>query len=276
MRPTYPPPDEALKVAQALVEEVGQMLRARFAAGERTARPKADATLVTAADREADRRLVEGLQAAFPGLPVLSEEGTTRWPDDAHAGWVVDPLDGTTNFAVGWPLWGVSVAYVVEGHPVAGMLHYPTLDLTVTATRDGGAWLGERRLAVKRTTQPGDVALVAIDSRAARRLRVLVPWKARISGCATYDFFSVAAGHAVAALHASPKVWDLAAVWLIVREAGGLWRPWDGEAQVRAPFPLQPGEDYAWRSFPLLAAASEETLARLGRQLAPWSDGALV
>ncbi|HEY57378.1 MAG TPA: inositol phosphatase [Anaerolineae bacterium] len=270
----HPTPEKALAVARPLTEEVGRVLLARFVAGERTARQKADTTLVTEADREADRRLVEGLRAAFPGLPVLSEEGATRWPAAAPAGWVVDPLDGTTNFAVGWPIWGVSVAYVVEGWPVAGVLHYPTLGLTVTATR-GGAWMGKRRITVQRTTQPGGGALVALCSRTARRVRVLPPWKARISGCATYDFLSVAAGQTVAALHASPKVWDLAAVWLIVREAGGLWRPW-GEARAGEPFPLHPGEDYASRAFPLLAAASEEALARLGRQLAPWAGEALV
>ena len=115
---------------------------------------------------------------------------------------------------------------------------------------------------------------MALCSRTARRLRVLAPWKARISGCATFDYLSVAAGQAVLAFHASPKVWDLAAVWLIVAEAGGLWRPWAGEQAM--PFPLEPNTAYEQRAFPMLAAAGEAALALLPQRVAPWEGPPLV
>ncbi len=267
MTPRPPAPAAALRVAQALATEVGRDLLARWAAGAAPAQVKADASLVTAADQEADQRLSAGLRAAFPHLPVLSEEGSTLWPAHAEAGWVVDPLDGTTNFALGAPIWGVSVAYVLAGAPAAGVVHFPALGLTVTAVRGQGAWAGERRLRVRPGLAPGGVALVALCSRTARRWRVLAPWKARVWGSAAYEATTVALGLSVAALHASLKVWDLAAVWLIVREAGGLWLPWGGP--TREPFPLAPGVDYAERAYALAAVAGEAVAAQLDERLQP-------
>ncbi len=269
MTPPPPTPSAALRVAEALALEVGRDLLARFSARGQKARTKADASLVTAADQEADRRLSAGLRAAFPTLPVLSEEGETTWPVGATAGWVVDPLDGTTNFALGLPIWGVSVAYIQEGTPAAGVVHFPALGLTVTAVRDQGAWSARQRLRVRPNPAPGGVALVALCSRTARRLRVLAPWKARVWGSATYEATTVALGQSVAALHASLKVWDVAAVWLIVREAGGLWRPWGGSAAL--PFPLTPGTDYAEQAYPLMAVAGEAMVDQLGERLRPWA-----
>ncbi len=264
-----PTPQEALHVARPLVEQVGAWLLTRFRAGPTSARAKADTSLVTAADEEADRRLRAGLQAAFPSLPVLSEEGETTWPSEATAGWVVDPLDGTTNFAAGVPLWGVSVAYVQDGRPVAGVVCFPPLGWTVTAWKGGGAWQGERRWQT-RPTGPGEghTALVALCSRAARQLRVLQPWKARVWGAATYDACAVASGQAVLAVGSRLKVWDLAAVWVIVQEAGGVWHPWAEGSTL--PFPLRPGMDYAGQSFPMLAAASEGVLHRWRARVRPW------
>ncbi len=269
MTPRPPAPFAALRVAEALAVEVGRDLLAQFASGRQTAHTKADASLVTAADQEADRRLAAGLRAAFPALPVLSEEGETTWPAGATAGWVVDPLDGTTNFALGVPIWGVSVAYVLGGFPAAGVVHFPALGLTVTAVRDQGAWAGGRRLRVRPDPAPGGVALVALCSRTARRLRVLAPWKARVWGSAAYEATTVALGQSVAALHASLKVWDVAAVWLIVREAGGLWRPWGEGAAL--PFPLTPGTDYAERAYPLMAVAGDVLMAQLEERLQPFA-----
>jgi myo-inositol-1(or 4)-monophosphatase len=120
-----------------LLDRVAERQRADF--GQLDSEAKADGSLITACDRWSDAALVEGLAQLYPGEGVLSEEGSQRVPS-TDAFWVVDPLDGTTNFAAGIPYWAISIARFERGVPVLAVLDVPPLRQRIVAVRGGGAW----------------------------------------------------------------------------------------------------------------------------------------
>ncbi|MFM8604185.1 MAG: inositol monophosphatase family protein, partial [Cyanobium sp.] len=121
----------------ALLDRVAERQRADF--GHMMSDIKADGTLITACDRWSDATLVGGLADLFPGEGVLSEEGEKRVPA-SESYWVVDPLDGTTNFAAGIPYWAISLARFQAGVPVLAVLDVPPLHQRIVAIRGSGAW----------------------------------------------------------------------------------------------------------------------------------------
>ena len=256
--------DKRLRFAQSLAWEVGRGLARRFEDARNHPRRKADRSLVTDADMEADERLTRALEAAFPGVPILSEERTTAL-DDVAAAWVIDPLDGTTNFALGLPMWGVLVAFLEDGRPSLAVAYFPMTDELFAAARSQGATRNGIPISTKEVDAAHNTAFALVCSRTLQRYRLDWRWKLRILGSAGYEMALVARGVAIAAVESVPKVWDLAAPTLLVEEAGGHWATLDGSA----PFPLQPGVDYGRRDFPMLAAASPSLWATLRRGVAP-------
>ena len=237
--------------AQGLALQVGRALARRFEAARNHPRRKADHTLVTDADLEADERLTRALEAAFPGVPVLSEERATVLPDTPEA-WVIDPLDGTTNFALGLPMWGVLLAFLEGGQPTVAVAYFPVMDEVYLAVRGQGATRNGETIHTRGVDTAHETAFALVCSRSLQRYRLDWPWKLRILGSAGYEMALVARGVAIAALESTPKVWDLAAPTLLVTEAGGHW----GVLEGASPFPLRPGVDYRKADFPMLAAAS--------------------
>lgn len=245
-------PDTLLAFARTLADEASQRLVTWF--GKAAASTKRDGSVVTEADLDVDRFIQAALQTSFPHHGILSEEGALVYPG-AEFTWVVDPLDGTTNFANGLAHWGVSIALLHQGEPMLGVLDFPLLQQRFSAIRDGGAWLNGRRLQAAPPAELHSNLFFTTDSRAFRFLDVRSPLKARILGSAAYDLVAVAAGTAVACIETTPKAWDFAAAWLIVHEAGAtvgtLWPGLD-------VFPLQAGQDYGSRIYPLLFAADPQ------------------
>jgi myo-inositol-1(or 4)-monophosphatase len=192
---------------------------------------KGPANFVTAADRRAEEILYEELSQARPGYSFLGEEGGRReGPDKTHT-WIVDPLDGTTNFLHGIPHFAISIALQREDTIVAGLVYNPANDDLFTAERGKGAFLNDQRLRVaarKRLTDSvvacglphrgrGDLAL-------ARRELLLVQEKVvglRRFGAAALDLAWIAAGRFDAYWERELKPWDIAAGLILVREAGG-------------------------------------------------------
>jgi myo-inositol-1(or 4)-monophosphatase len=185
--------------------------------------------VVTDADREVQRRVVEALRDAFPGLGFLGEEGL----DDGVAGaptWVIDPIDGTHNFVRAYPGFCVSVGLVEGQESVLGVIYDSVSDDVTWAVRGGGAWCGERRL---RVTSADDVehALVATNlmpESAADPAHREVFWDLagraagfRASGAACRDLGLIAAGRVDLFWQYGLKSWDVAAGVVIVQEAGG-------------------------------------------------------
>jgi myo-inositol-1(or 4)-monophosphatase len=247
----------------ALLDAVGERQRQDF--GHVASEAKADGSLITSCDRWSDATLVEGLDALYPGEGVLSEEGRQVVPASSSY-WVVDPLDGTTNFAAGIPYWAISIARFHAGVPVLAVLDVPPLRQRIVAVRGQGAWRNGKRLH-----PPGDQAQVSdCASLCSRSIGVLqklpdrrFPGKIRLLGVASLNLVSVAMGQTVAALEATPKIWDLAAAWLVLSELQCPIR-W----LVRSPEHLQAGENHAVTDFPVLAASSPQAL----ETFLPWGE----
>jgi len=237
-----------------LAQTAGERLLDYYRPAGIAATLKADHTVVTEADLAADELLRDAFAETFPNDGVLSEEAGTTFPSGKSAVWVIDPLDGTTNFSLGLQHWGVSIARLVDGIPTLGVLYFPLLDELFAASRGNGAFLNGRRLEVSPPTPDQPTSFFSCCSRTVRHYDVSLRYKTRILGSAAYGLATVARGSAILAFEATPKIWDFAASWLIVEEAGGVIAPLTG----KSPFPLVPGTDYEKRSFPMLAAVTPE------------------
>ena len=237
--------------AETLADEAASRLLNWF--GRATASTKYDGSLVTQADLEVDRFIHQTVGSHYPRHGVLTEETSPFYRGDEFT-WVVDPLDGTNNFANGLPLWGCSIALLNEGRPLLAVLDFPPLGQRVSAVRGQGAVWNGRPLSVQPPTEVHGNHFFIIDSRGFRTLEFTLRPKTRLLGSTAYDLAAVTRGMAVGCCEFLPKVWDIAGGWLVLSEAGATVAPLLSGASV---FPLQSSMDYADRVFPLLAAASK-------------------
>jgi fructose-1,6-bisphosphatase/inositol monophosphatase family enzyme len=196
-------------------------------------REKKPGDFVTAADLAAERRLTERLVELAPGSVVLGEEAAAADPtrfqllaQEAPV-WVVDPVDGTANFARGQEGFAVILARVERGVVRAGWIYDPLRDVMVTAEVGGGAWSGGTRLRVdgepsaERMTGAA-YGRTAAGPRAAKALGDSGRFGIRNLGCSALEYSAVAHGYAHFSLHSRSLPWDHAAGMLIVAEAGGV------------------------------------------------------
>jgi myo-inositol-1(or 4)-monophosphatase len=192
---------------------------------------KADGSLLTEADLAMQAALMAVLGERFPGIPVLAEEQDAdvqaRLIGEAeHGVWCLDPLDGTTNFASGVPLFGVSLALIRQGRVVFGVVHDPVRVESFHALDGAGAWLnGEPLGPVSAPGALGECVAVVDFKRLpgplATRLAVSPPFRSQRSfGSVALDWCWLAAGRYQLYLHGGQKLWDYAAGQLIAREAG--------------------------------------------------------
>lgn len=194
-------------------------------------RRKADGSLCTEADTAAQDALREELRAIEP-LPVVGEEMAEddqrqQWAAGEGGLWCVDPLDGTSNFVNGLPYFAISVALMLEGRSIMGVVYDPVADELFHAERGLGAWMGGQRLTVK----PGEpmlgnaIANVDFKRLGGRLSSELVsgpPYMGqRNLGAGTLEWCYLAAGRFDLYLHGGQKLWDYAAGSLILEEAGG-------------------------------------------------------
>lgn len=245
-----------LHAVKQMARETGNELLARFNKGDNGEEMKSDHTLVTAADHQADHMIQDLIQEQYPGEGILSEEKDTVYPETKHA-WVIDPLDGTVNFSKGLLYWGVSIAHMVNGEPQDGAIYFPTINELYTASRGRGAFLNEKPLSVEAETSEEFFPLFVHCSRMHQRYTARLGYKKRSLGAAAYHLCLIAKNTAALALESTPRIWDFAAAWLIIEEAGGAIRAL-GEEQ---PFPAQPGIDYGKKPYSILAARSTAILA---------------
>jgi myo-inositol-1(or 4)-monophosphatase len=254
---------EGLDALGLLLDRVAERQRADF--GQLDSEAKADGSLITACDRWSDAALVDGLAQLYPGEGVLSEEGSQCVPS-SPAFWVVDPLDGTTNFAAGIPYWAISLARFENGVPVLAVLDVPPLRQRIVAIRGGGAWRKHNKLQppAARNQVAGCASLCSRSIGVLQKLpHQRFPGKIRLLGVASLNLVSVGMGQTISALEATPKIWDLAAAWLVLHELNCPIR-W----LERDPAQLQAGEDLSQANFPVLAARDAQTLATFK----PWAD----
>ena len=201
--------------------------------------------LVTAADEAAERLITAGLRQRFPRAVVLGEEAVSADPTllrglaGADLAFVVDPVDGTANFAAGLPLFGVMAAAIRRGEVIAAAIHDPLGDDTALALRDEGAWIetagGQRRDLAVAASGPAEAMTGNVSWRfMPEPERTLVCRNLpRLGGCWDYrcsahEYRMLAGGHCHFLVFNKLMPWDHAAGWLLHREAGGFSARFDG------------------------------------------------
>ncbi|QTX22637.1 inositol monophosphatase [Comamonas aquatica] len=196
---------------------------------------------VTEVDQAAERMIIETLLGAYPGHGILGEEsGKEFGAKDSDYVWIIDPLDGTTNFIHGFPVYCVSIALAVKGKIEHGVVYDPTRNDLFTATRGRGAFLNERRIRVSKRAQLKDCLIsTGFPFRPGDNFRAYMRMFAEITqrtagvrrpGAAALDLAYVAAGFTDGFFETGLSIWDVAAGSLLVTEAGGLVGNFTGEA----------------------------------------------
>jgi myo-inositol-1(or 4)-monophosphatase len=225
------------RVAHVAAARAGRLLRARY--GERQEITfKSEVDLVTAADRDAERVIVDAIATAFPDHGIVAEESAAQAGRDSHR-WYIDPLDGTTNFAHAYPHFAVSIALAHGEEIVLGVVHDPMRGETFAAVRGGGARLNGAPIVVSDVERLEHALLgtgfpydrrqhtafyVAFFAEGMRRAQGV-----RRAGSAALDLCYVACGRLDAFWEWKLRPWDTAAGRLIVEEAGGRVTDFSGQ-----------------------------------------------
>lgn len=240
---------ELLALAQRVAVEAGalaQRMRADAVVDRQTKSSLTD--YVTEADRAVERAIIEGLLSDRPNDAVLGEETTAR-AGSSGVRWIIDPIDGTTNYVYGIPAYAVSIAAERRGRIVVGVVHDPSAGATFAARRGGGATLDGSPITCSDREELATALLgTGFAYRAERRAgqaAVLVHLLPRVRdirrfGSAALDLCAVACGRLDAYYERGLQPWDLAAGWLIAAEAGAVVGDLDGgdpseRATVAAP-----------------------------------------
>ncbi|MGE0524770.1 MAG: inositol monophosphatase family protein [Variibacter sp.] len=225
----------ANKAARALKRDFGEVEKLQVSL-------KGPANFVSAADRRAEETLRQELTKARPGYGFLGEEGGNHEGTDKSHTWIVDPLDGTTNFLHGIPQFAISIALKRDADIIAGVIYNPILDELFTAERGKGAFFNERRIRVATRKRLADSVItcglphmgrgnLALFRQEIAAVQEKVAGLRRF-GAASLDLAWVAAGRLDAYWERDLSPWDMAAGMVIVREAGGFVTDIDGGDDV--------------------------------------------
>ncbi len=214
---------------------------------------------VSRADLAAERILKQELRTARPNYGWLAEEGGEEPGEDPTRRWIVDPLDGTTNFLHGLPHWAVSIALEHKGEIVAGVVFDAAKDEMFWAEKGGGAWMNESRLRVSgRRRLIESLFATGVPFGGARDLPETLQDLARLMptcsgvrrwGAAALDLAYVAAGRFEGFWERGLHPWDMAAGMVIVREAGGFVQPLDPEGNALEDGALIAGNEQIFDQF---------------------------
>ena len=212
---------------QDMAREAGALLLSYF--GKVAIEYKGDVDLVTAADRHAEEMIVSRIRQQWPGHDLVGEEGS-RQETGSDFRWYIDPLDGTTNFAHGYPVFCVSIALEYRKERVAGVIFDPTRNEMFAAEKGGGARLNDRAIHVSKTSRLAE-SLLATGFPSHKRHKnpnihfyhqiTLRSHGVRRAGSAALDLCYVACGRYDAFWEFNLNSWDTAAGVLLVEEAGG-------------------------------------------------------
>jgi fructose-1,6-bisphosphatase/inositol monophosphatase family enzyme len=224
-------PDELCRLAVELAEEAGALLLEGQDRVRTSVETKSTGTdMVTEMDRASERLIVDALTRRRPDDGILGEEGAER-SGTSGVRWIIDPLDGTTNYLYGFPSFAVSIGVSIDGVPAAGAVHDPTHRETFTAVAGAGAFCNGRRLSVNQPPSLGHALVgtgfayaAATRAEQAEVLRRVLPSvrDIRRAGAAAVDLCWVAAGRLDAYFERGLMPWDWAAGGLVAREAGAM------------------------------------------------------
>jgi myo-inositol-1(or 4)-monophosphatase len=248
-----------LDVAIELAKEAGRALLDSFGAAQVIDKKGDNSNVVTAADRASERIIVQGIRQRYPGHSIIAEETGCDLRDSEYT-WVVDPLDGTSNYAAGIPWFGVLICVLRGNDPVAGVLHTPENGAVYAAEAGAGAYRNEKRISVTQTTKLADVLWAygmdggADELEAERNIATLARILCRVRNVratnSLIDAAYIADGRLGGMLNQNTRLWDIAAPMLIVQEAGGLYTDVTG-----APLSIEVSPAAASREYAVLAGA---------------------
>lgn len=229
--------DHALEFAKTISREAGQLLTEYWRRGV-VAEYKGAIDLVSEADRTSEKLILDRIRAAYPDHAILAEESGSNHNSSPYK-WIVDPLDGTTNFTHGYPIFAVSIALQVNDAIELGVVFDPLRDELFAARRGQGAWLNDRRIHVSSTQQLNESLLVTgfpydrrtnpINNLREHNAFLMNAQGVLRSGSATIDLASVACGRVDGFWEYRLSPWDMAAGMLLVQEAGGRVTDMQGE-----------------------------------------------
>ena len=222
--------DALRKFIEETAREAGVLLRKRLD-DRHDIEYKGEINIVTEADRLSEKLIVEKISHTFPLHGILTEEAPET-AGNSEFRWIIDPLDGTTNYAHGYPVFSVSIALEVEGTVILGAVYNPMLDEFFMAEKGRGSYLNGRRLMVSRagvlsrsllaTGFPYDIRTDRNNNINYFKAMALNAQAIRRAGSAAFDLACLAAGRFDGFWELKLAPWDTAAGWLIVEEAGGM------------------------------------------------------
>lgn len=228
-----------LQSAEKAAREAGKYILSNLGKTKHISFKSKESNLVTEVDKKSEEIIIESLLKDFPDFDILAEESGASSTKNSEFMWVIDPLDGTTNFAHGLPIFSVSIGLIKGSEVIAGVVYDPTRDQLFSAEKGKGAYLNGKKLSVSKTKEINKALLVTgfpynveenpdfcferfivmtKNSRAVRRL-----------GSAALDFAYVAAGIFDGFWEVKLNPWDIAAGLLLVKEAGGKVTNFKGE-----------------------------------------------
>ncbi|MBU1043423.1 MAG: inositol monophosphatase [Candidatus Omnitrophica bacterium] len=219
--------DAALLAGKLIKSRLGKLNKIRY---------KGAINIVTEVDEKAEELIVKKLSKAFPEYGILAEERPEEKKGDCK--WIIDPIDGTTNFAHGFPFFAVSIALEKQGETVLGVVYDPMRDELFTACKTKGAFLNKKRISVSQVKDMGKAFLAtgfAYNFKTTKQNNfnnfsnfMMASMAVRRAGAATLDLCYVACGRFDGFWELDLCPWDTAAAELIVREAGGKVSKIDG------------------------------------------------
>ena len=231
---------EYLGFAVQMAREAGEVLRENVQKPKMMDQKSSRTDLVTETDREVEKLIVQRIQAQYPTHHILGEEGSNIGEGNFDYRWVIDPIDGTTNFAQGLPHFSVSIALTaVDGLPIVGVVYDPMRDELFSATKGGGTFLNDQPIHTSQTQELSQAVVASgfpydkwTDARNNTNIWshfVVRTRGIRRLGSAALDLAYVACGRVDGYWEQKLNPWDMMAGWLLIIEAGGTVTDYDGQ-----------------------------------------------
>jgi myo-inositol-1(or 4)-monophosphatase len=228
-----------LKIVKNIIQKAGETVEKEFIKYKRSSdQYKAHDEIVTWLDKKSESIILVALKKHFPHCGILSEESGLDKKDSSYF-WIVDPLDGTSNFTIHNPLFTVSVSLVYQNEIVLGITYVPILNELYWAVKDQGAYCNNKKIKVSEIGQLKKSFITYChgqNKKSRQQAYELYQYfheqarDCRHFGTTTLELAMVAAGHTESLIVAQPKLWDIAAGIILVQEAGGKVTDWQGKA----------------------------------------------
>lgn len=226
---------DELKAAINAAREAGRIQLEKY--GKVSSRYKKDKTIVTDADVESEKAIIAALKMDFPDYSVLGEESGLEKKESEYV-WIIDPLDGTTNYSIKNPFFDISIALARGSEPILGVVYYPFQDEMFYAEKGMGAYMNDERIKVSNKNKIEESVLTfchASDRDSVEKMssiwktwKLLNP-KVRQIGAGALEMAYVACGRTECFLMIKMNPWDVAAGTILIREAGGRATDLQGE-----------------------------------------------